>query len=345
MYYLLELKEKLKKIYGENNSIIRPLVKFIVALASFVALDVSIGYMTKIRNPLIAIVLAALCAFIPGEFTILLLSVFMLAHLYAISAEFCLIALCVVLVMYLLFLRFSPKQGYIIIATVMLCGLKLYAAVPIIIGIGFGISSAIPVSFGIIIYNVIRTASSYESAITSASSVSDTVQQMSYIAESFVNDRACIVTIIAAIVTIIVMGCLKKLTVDNAWTFALVAGALVEFLILMVGMLALNANLNFLSMFIGLVVGVALGYVCKVLLFSVDYKRTEYVQYEDDEYYYYVKAVPKITITGEDVKVKHINGKKTKRADSVARTPRTHEHENEREPEQEMTPEPEEEDI
>jgi hypothetical protein len=73
------------------------------------------------------------------------------------------------------------------------------------------------------------------------------------------------------------------------------------------------------------------------------------VQYEDDEYYYYVKAVPKITITGEDVKVKHINGKKTRRTDSVARTQRTHEHEheNERELEQEpeMAPEPEEEDI
>ena len=27
----------------------------------------------------------------------------------------------------------------------------------------------------------------------------------------------------------------------------------------------------------------------------LDYRRTEAVQYEDDEYYYYVKAVPKVT--------------------------------------------------
>jgi hypothetical protein len=320
MYFLLELRGKIRKLYGEHNSYIRPVLKFIVALMSFVMLDLSIGYMTKLKNPLIAILLAAVCAFIPGEFTILILSVFMLAHLYAISAEFCLIALCVILVMYLLFLRFAPKQGYIIIATVLLCGIKMYAAVPLIIGIGLGVSSVIPVSFGIIIYNIIRTASEYESAITNTS-VSDTVQQMSYIAESFVNDRACLVTILAAVVTIIVIGCIKKLTVDNAWTYALVAGMLVEFLILMIGILALNANLNIISMVIGLIVGVVGGYICKVLLFSVDYKRTEYVQYEDDEYYYYVKAVPKITLVGEDVKVKQINGKKTRRADS---TPRTH---------------------
>ncbi len=321
MYFLLELREKIRKIYSEYNAYIRPAVKFIIALVSFLMLNMSIGYMVKLKNPLIAILLAVICAFIPGEFTILILSLYMLAHLYAISAEFCLIALCVILVMYLLFLRFAPKQGYIIIATVMLCGLKLYAAVPVIIGIGLGVSSVIPVSFGILIYNIIRTASEYESAITNMS-MSDTVQQMSYIAESFVNDRACIIMILAAVVSIIVIGCIKKLTIDNAWTYALVAGALSEFLILMVGILALNAKLNYISMFIGLVIGVAAGYVCKVLLFSVDYKRTEYVQFEDDEYYYYVKAVPKITLVGEDVRVKQINGKKTRKADTVSRTTR-----------------------
>ena len=31
-------------------------------------------------------------------------------------------------------------------------------------------------------------------------------------------------------------------------------------------------------------------------LFSVDYSRTERVQFEDDEYYYYVKAVPKVVV-------------------------------------------------
>lgn len=316
MYFLLEVREKIRKIYGEYNVYIRPAVKFVVALISFLMLNVSIGYMTKINNPFIALLLAVLCAFIPGEFTILILSVFMLAHLYAISAEFCLIALCIILVMYLLFLRFAPKQGYIIIATVILCGLKLYAAVPVIIGIGLGISSAIPVSFGILLYNIIRTASEYEAAITDMS-VSDTVQQMSYIAESFVNDKACIVMILAAVVSIVVIGCIKKFTVDNAWTYALVSGALAEFLVLMVGILALDAKINYISMFIGLIIGAVGGYVCKVLLFSVDYKRTEYVQYEDDEYYYYVKAVPKITLVGQDVRVKQINGKKTRRVDSV----------------------------
>ena len=41
-------------------------------------------------------------------------------------------------------------------------------------------------------------------------------------------------------------------------------------------------------------------------MFNVDYSRTEYVQFEDDEYYYYVKAVPKNTVTAPQKRVKTI---------------------------------------
>ena len=41
-------------------------------------------------------------------------------------------------------------------------------------------------------------------------------------------------------------------------------------------------------------------------------------EYEDDEYYYYVKAVPKINVTGEDVRVKQINARKTKKASDIS---------------------------
>ena len=53
------------------------------------------------------------------------------------------------------------------------------------------------------------------------------------------------------------------------------------------------------------------------MIFSVDYTRTEYTQFEDDDYYYYVKAVPKINVANADVRIKHINAKKTKKTDDI----------------------------
>ena len=60
----------------------------------------------------------------------------------------------------------------------------------------------------------------------------------------------------------------------------------------------------------------ALAAVYHFFVFAVDYTRTEYVQFEDDDYYYYVKAVPKIAISLPDVKVQRFNdGRRRERFD------------------------------
>ncbi len=44
-----------------------------------------------------------------------------------------------------------------------------------------------------------------------------------------------------------------------------------------------------------------------VLFFGGDYSRTERLEYEDDEYYYYVKAVPKAMVATSERSIKKIN--------------------------------------
>ena len=61
------------------------------------------------------------------------------------------------------------------------------------------------------------------------------------------------------------------------------------------------------------VLSIAIVFVLQFFILAVDYSRTEYTQFEDDDYYYYVKAVPKIKVTATDVRVKHINVKRTRR--------------------------------
>ena len=97
MAVLLEFKEKFRRFYNKYDTYLVPALKFIVALVSFIMLNASIGYMEKLNNPVIAILISVICAFLPVGFTIVMLSLFMVAHLYAISVEFALIALCVVL--------------------------------------------------------------------------------------------------------------------------------------------------------------------------------------------------------------------------------------------------------
>ncbi|MBQ4283828.1 MAG: hypothetical protein IJB96_07885, partial [Lachnospira sp.] len=222
----------------------------------------------------------------------------------------------VVALMYLLYFRFTPKQGYVLVLTVIMCCIKMPFVLPIALGLALGASSVIPVSFGIIIYYIIETASAYEVAITNQAPA-DSFKQISFIADAFIGNRAWMVLVIAFAVAIIVVYFIKKLTVDNAWTYAIISGTAIQFILLIAGRIAFSAKIDLVFMVIGTLLGAVLGYVCQVVFFSLDYKRTEYVQYEDDEYYYYVKAVPKINIADVDLQVKQINRKNTKKTKDI----------------------------
>ena len=66
-------------------------------------------------------------------------------------------------------------------------------------------------------------------------------------------------------------------------------------------------------MILGSVLGVAIAFALKFFKFCVDFNRTERVQFEDDDYYYYVKAVPKINVGGEEIgRVRRINRRERK---------------------------------
>ena len=204
MAFLLEFKERFKTFYNKYNTYIVPAARFIIALISFLMINASIGYMDKLKNPIFAILLSVVCAFLPGGFTLVILSMFMLFHLYAISAEFALLTLCIVLLMYLLYFRFTPKLGYLLILTVIMCGFKIPYVIPVAVGLCSSFLAAIPVSFGVIIYYIINTASAYEAAVTNKS-LTESMLQVSYLIESLVKDKQMIVLIAALAVTVIVV--------------------------------------------------------------------------------------------------------------------------------------------
>ena len=60
-----------------------------------------------------------------------------------------------------------------------------------------------------------------------------------------------------------------------------------------------------LGFVIGNIISLFLSFVLQFLFMNLDYARTERVQFEDDEYYYYVKAVPKKMVAVREVTVKH----------------------------------------
>ncbi len=100
------------------------------------------------------------------------------------------------------------------------------------------------------------------------------------------------------------------MSVNYAWTIAIIAGALADVMILLMGDLKFDTNVSITGIITGTIFSVLIAKIVEFFAFNVDYSRTEKVQFEDDEYYYFVKAVPKVFVSRKDKRVKRITPKK-----------------------------------
>lgn len=308
MVALLELKEKILRIYGKYEAYITPLLRFVLAFTALMLINANIGYMKVISTTPAALLLSAVCAVLPINAMIVITALVILLDLYALSMEVCVVGLLIFAFIYFVYFRFSPEYGYN--AVLMPVCFKL--GIPYIVPVGSGllgeIYSVISVVCGSVVYFFLRGVHENETTLSSASEAAQGAASKITIAlnQLLMNKEMFLVAAVFAIATIIVY-LIRRMDIDNAWTVAWIAGILFETIGLISGYLLLGISGRVAGVVIGAIVSAGIAMVLQFMFFNVDYTRTERLQFEDDEYYYYVKAVPKSVITGSDKQVKHFH--------------------------------------
>ncbi len=311
MTVLLEMKERLKLIYSKCEVFLIPIVKFLLAFITFNTLNDRMGYMAQLDNMSIVLIAALACSFLPLGAVVLLGAVFSLMHMYALSMEVALVGLCLYLIMYLLFFRFSPKDSLVVVLTPLLCALKIPYVVPIAVGLLCAPSSAVSVGCGVAVYYLLQMVTESAPNIRTMGD-EEILDKIRLLVEGFLGNKAMLVIIAAFAITVVTVYLLRRLSVDYAWTIAMIAGVMVNVVILLVGDLYYDINLSVGSVLLGALLAIVVAKVIEFFRFCVDYSRTERVQFEDDEYYYYVKAVPKMAVPMSTRTVKKINSQRSR---------------------------------
>lgn len=311
MVALLEMKEKLVRIYGKYEAYITPLLRFALALTAFLMINANIGYMKMVSTTPVALILAAVCSVLPVNAMIALAALVVLLDLYALSLEVFVVGALVFIFIYLIYFRFSPRYGYNAVLMPVCFKLGIPYVVPIGSGLLGELYSVVSVVCGSAVYFFLKGVHENETMLSSTSdaSASGTSRITIALNQLLMNKEMFLVIAIFAIATIVVY-IIRRLDIDNAWTIAWISGILFETIGLVSGYLLLGIPGKIIGVFLGGVVSAMIALVLQFMFFNVDYTRTERLQFEDDEYYYYVKAVPKVVITGSDKQVKHIHKNK-----------------------------------
>ena len=302
MTALLEIKQNIKRFYGEYEVYILPVLKFALAFVYFLWINSNMGYMKQLDNIFVILVLALVCAILPVSVMMFIGFAMMIGHCYAVGPEVAGFMLVLILFMMILFLRFSGSQNLTLILTPLSFGFSVPTLLPLGAGLLGSAVSALPAGCGVVIYYFIRFVHAQSAALSDQGT--EIAEKLKLLSDGLVQNWAMWITVIAFVVVVLLVNLLRTRSFDYAWRIAIIAGGVAYIL---AGDFCLDVTVSMVPMIISTVVSVLIGFVLEFFVYGGDYSRTERLEYEDDEYYYYVKAVPKASVATSERSIKKIN--------------------------------------
>ncbi len=306
---ILELKGQLQKMYARYSKYIDKIIQFILALFTFYLINHNIGFMQMLTNPVITLGLSVICAFLPAVFTVLAAAALVLGHIYSVSLGMLIVAAVVFLLMFIFYLRLAPKTAIVVLLMPLAYMLKVPAVIPISAALIGTPVYAVPTALGTISYYLIHQVKESAAVIQTADKANLLTDMMDFAKQSLTKKEMWLFVVMDIICLLAVYG-IRRCAVAHAWKLASVAGAVIYVITAAAGNAVLDTKVSIGTLIIGALVAVFAGIILEVLFFSVDYSKCESLQYEDDEYYYYVKAVPKVGVPAPEKMVKRINKQK-----------------------------------
>ena len=293
---LLEFRGMARRFFQKYQLFIEPVFRFIISYLPFHTTNTALAYNTRFANPVIELGLAAVGAFLPPVVLILLCA--MLAILQVYSASPILAALVVVIfaVLYCFIARFSGKYGYAVVAVPILFVFKMPYLVPLLLGMIATPMAIFPTVSGVIVYFVFRVI---QEAATrqDISSLDATLALYIDVVNSLFKHKEMFLTAAIFAAVIFIMWLVRRLRFEFVFEITIVLGAIINILGFLLANLQLDINVGTGDMILGTVVSMLLVFVAQFFRVVLDYTSVEHVQFEDDDYYYYVKAVPKIDVS------------------------------------------------
>jgi hypothetical protein len=177
---------------------------------------------------------------------------------------------------------------------------------PLLVGLLCGPTAVITLCCGIVVHYYIDYVS--VNALTiQGMSATGTIDKIRVAIDGIIRNDEMFLALFSFAIATLVVHILRKQSIDYAWSIAIFTGAMTNVILNFMGLLVFDNGPSVIGLLLGTIVAIPVAIVVGFMFMGLDYSRTEKVQFEDDDYYYYVKAVPKMSIQAPSKTVKKIN--------------------------------------
>ena len=149
---VFEIRQRLKELYGRFDLYILPVIKFLTLLLVLLTMNSMIGYREFLTKWMIVVLVPLLCCLLPWGAMTFASAVFLIGHLSALSWEATVLACAFMFLAAMVHYLFLPGYSVVIVLLPLAFVLKIPYVVPLVVGLVGGITSFIPVGFGVFAY-------------------------------------------------------------------------------------------------------------------------------------------------------------------------------------------------
>ena len=315
---IYEFREKLIQIYAKHTLPVRFGIKFVAAFFMLLSINSKAGYVAELVSLPVTLLIAAVCCVLPWSMITGVMCVILLIHFMKISFVVALVALIIMVVMVLINLIFAPGYQSVVFFVPMMFFLRMPFVLPLVLGLVAPVTSLIPMVFGLVIYYLMDYVSTTAGVLADVTGTAGMSERFIQLIDALKGNHTLMVVTAAFAITVVIVYVIRRLSIDYAWLIAIGAGMVTDLVLVLFGV-ATSETTSMSAIFVifsSLVSGL-IAYAVQFMVFAVDYKRTEYAEFQDDDYHYYVKAVPIVKVAEKeynriDILPKDANSKKGK---------------------------------
>ncbi len=310
---LLVFKTRLKDLYEKHYKIIRSILKILISAGLFAAVFYCLPFhpeWDEYEVPFV-IMIALICGFIPDLAIMSLVMLFVTYQIAAVSAVAAFGFFALIAIYFLLFGRYAKKQSYLVLLIPVLGIWNLSYVVPIVAALFLSPAMIPACVVGVLVQYVLKGIREYEILSQNAVDTGNTMESFQYMVDYVVRNREMIIFMVTFALVYLIVYAIRK----GRFNYASHVGIFVGLVTCMAGVIAgdvlWSIPADMTELFIGLAITAVIAYAIQFFRMSLDYTGVRKMQFQDDEYYYYVKAVPKLKVAVVDKTVTRIEEDRT----------------------------------
>ena len=299
----IQIRDNVRSFIMANDRWLTIFGKGLLAFVGLIIINHYFGYISFLTSPIIALIFAVGCAFIPLRAGGLLVLAYLFFQLTGLSTQVAVVALILMLASYGLSIFYGSKHMFNIDYIPVFLQIGMPYPIVVISALRGTIKDVTSVVCGGIISFYLKTIRENASLFIEEET---NVSVIDVISKRMIVNPMFYIYITALIALFVIIVLVRNSKIKHSWIIAISIGIFTEMMLMMLGYI-MTGNISKVPLLIvANVLAFAIGVVITYIFRDLDYDRVEKVQFEDDDYIYYVTAVPKIELAKEEKRITRI---------------------------------------